>query len=94
MTIELNERNGHAAAAEMHIFLARLERRLAEVAESGEQRLEQRVVVLRDAIGDFVAEELEWRDEEIRNREQRVAELEHKAEATKSCEHAEINGQT
>ena len=83
MTIELDERNGHTAAAVAHIFLARLERRLAEVAEAGAQRLEQRVVVLRDAIGDFVVEELEWRDEEIRNLKQRVAELEHRAEGTK-----------
>ena len=67
MTIELDERNGHGAAAVTHIFLARFERRLAEVAESGEQRLEQRVAVRRDAIGDFVVEKLEWRDEEIRN---------------------------
>ena len=38
--------------------LARLEHRLAEAGE-------QRVLILRDAVGDFVANELEQRDQDI-----------------------------
>jgi len=59
--------NGHAepATRAWDARLAAIERRLAalpaEIAETGERR----VVILRDAIADFAAAELEKRDEEI-----------------------------
>jgi hypothetical protein len=63
MLSEATNGNGHAQPAPRagDVRLARIERRLAEIAESGEQR----AAVLRDAIADFVAAELASRDGEI-----------------------------
>jgi hypothetical protein len=68
--------NGHAepATRAWDAHLARLERRIAEIAETGEQR----IVVLRDAIGDFCAAELAQRDDEIRTLKKHIADLEQK----------------
>ncbi len=69
--------NGHAEltrATDAHV--ARIERRLAEITASGEQR----VLALRDAIGEFVDAELAPRDEEIAILKKHVADLEHRFE--------------
>lgn len=51
--------------------LARIERRLATVAETNEQR----VLVLRDTIADFVAAEMAERDNEIMTLKKELADL-------------------
>jgi hypothetical protein len=56
--------------------LARIERRLAGMADSGEHR----IVVLRDAIADFVASEMAERDNEIMTLKKQVADLQQKLE--------------
>ena len=56
--------------------LARIEQRLADIAESGEHR----IVVLRDAIADFAAAELAKRDEEIVNLKKQLADFQQKLE--------------
>jgi hypothetical protein len=79
MTMILNEAtNGHAQPAPRagDARLARIERRLAEIAESGEQR----AAILRDAIGDFVAAEFAQRDGEIVNLKKHIGDLERKLE--------------
>jgi hypothetical protein len=67
--------NGHAepATRAWDASLARIERRLAELGEAGEQR----IVILRDALGEFVATELATRDREISALRKHIAELEH-----------------
>jgi hypothetical protein len=54
--------------------LARIERRLADIAEAGEQR----IVILRDAIGDFCSAELAQRDDEIRTLKKHISDLENR----------------
>ena len=68
--------NGHAdpSSRAWHAHLARIERRLAEIAEAGEHR----VAILCDALADFTAAELAQRDGEIRTLKQHIADLEHK----------------
>src|SRR5215471_7004140 len=56
--------------------LAVIERRLAVIAESGEQR----VLILRDAIADFAAAELAKRDEEIVSLKKQLAGFQQKLE--------------
>jgi hypothetical protein len=70
--------NGHAGPATpvTDTRLARIERRLGEIAETGEQR----VAILRDAMADFAAAELAQRDEEIASLKNRIADLEHRLE--------------
>jgi len=70
--------NGHAdpSSRAWDAHLARIERRIADIAEAGEQR----IVVLRDALADFTAAELAQRDGEIRTLKQRIAELERELE--------------
>jgi len=53
-----------------------MERRLAEIAETGEQR----IVILRDAIADFAAAELAKRDDEIASLKKQLADLQQKLE--------------
>jgi hypothetical protein len=67
--------NGHAepATRAWNASFARIERRLAELGEAGEQR----IVILRDALGEFVATELATRDREISALRKHIAELEH-----------------
>ena len=69
------KRNGHTepATRAWDASLARIERRLAELGEAGERR----IVILRDALGDFVATELATRDREISALRKHIAELEH-----------------
>src|SRR5215472_2013328 len=68
----LNEINGHIEPVRAtDTRLAVIERRLAEVAEKGEQR----VAVLRDAIADFVASEMAERDDEIMTLKKELADL-------------------
>jgi hypothetical protein len=76
--VKTNGQNGHVepATRAWNAHLARIERRLAEVAESGEQR----VAILRDALADFTAAELAQRDHEIVTLKKHIAELEHKLE--------------
>jgi hypothetical protein len=68
--------NGHAdpSSRAWHAHLARLERRIAEIAETGEQR----IVILRDAIADFAAGELRERDEKIAALKGEIADLQQK----------------
>src|SRR5215472_154787 len=70
--------NGHADLPTRitDAAMARIERCLAELADSGEQR----VVALRDAIGEFVDGELAQRDEAIAVLTKRVADLEYEFE--------------
>jgi hypothetical protein len=76
----LDERkpNGHAEPVPRatDARLAMIERRLAEIAEGGEQR----VAILRDAIADFVAGELRERDDEIVSLKKQLADLQQKLE--------------
>ena len=67
--------NGHAepATRAWGASLARIEHRLAELGEAGEQR----IVVLRDALGEFIGNELATRDREISELRKHIAELEH-----------------
>jgi len=80
-----NGTNGHAAPVTRawNAELARIERRLTEIAETGEQR----IVVLRDAIGHFCAAELAQRDGEIQTLKKHIAELEHKLEQKSAVDH-------
>src|SRR5215472_12212840 len=68
--------NGHAepVTRAWDARLATIERRLADIVESGEQR----IVILRDAIADFAASELAKRDEEIVSLKKQLAELQQK----------------
>ena len=70
--------NDHAepAARTWDARLARIEQRLAEIAETGEQR----VAILRDAMADFAAAELARRDEEIAALKKQLADLQQKLE--------------
>jgi TolA-binding protein len=78
MTMLLDEAksNGHAepVTRAWDARFARIERRLTEIAETGEQR----VAVLRDAIGDFYSAELAQRDHEIGTLKKHIADLEQK----------------
>ena len=76
--VKTNGQSGHAepATRAWEAHLVRLERRIAEIAETGEQR----VAILRDALADFTAAELAQRDGEIRTLKKHIAELEHKLE--------------
>jgi hypothetical protein len=69
-------KNGHAepAARAWDARLARIERRLADIAEAGEQR----IVILRDAVADFAAVELAKRDDEIVTLKKHIGDLERK----------------
>jgi hypothetical protein len=71
-------KNGHAepAARAWDARLARIERRLADIAEAGEQR----IVILRDAVADFAAVELAKRDDEIVTLKKHIGDLERKLE--------------
>jgi len=71
MMLDEVKTNGHAEPA-WDARLARVERRIAEIAETGEQR----VAILRDAIGDFCSAELAQRDDEIRTLKAHIADLE------------------
>jgi len=70
----LDETNGHAEPMPRawDSRLAAIERRLTALTESGEHR----IVVLRDAIGDFCADELQKRDDEIAILKKHIADLE------------------
>jgi hypothetical protein len=70
--------NGHAepATRAWDARLARIERRIADIAEASEQR----VAILRDAIADFAAAELAKRDEEIVSLKKQLADLQQKLE--------------
>ena len=63
MTLIDEAKNGHAEPVTRvwNARFAKIERRIAEIAETGEHR----VAILRDAIGDFCAAELAQRDREI-----------------------------
>src|SRR5215813_13527741 len=77
MTMLLDEAktNGHAEPA-WDARLVKLERRIADIAATGEQR----VAILRDAIADFAAAELAKRDEEIVNLKKQLADFQQKLE--------------
>src|SRR5215470_14850002 len=70
--------NGHAVSATQatDTRLATIERRLADITKSGEHR----IVVLRDAIADFVAAEMAERDNEIMTLKKELADLQQKLE--------------
>jgi hypothetical protein len=72
------EANGHAEPMPRawDARLAAIERRLADIAGSGEHR----VAVLRDAIADFVASEMAERDHQIATLRKNIADLERKLE--------------
>ena len=72
--------NGHAEPAmrAWEVRFVAIERRLAEIAETGEQR----VAILRDAIGDFAAAELAKRDDEIASLKKQACRLPTKARTT------------
>src|SRR5262245_11592951 len=72
MMLDEIKTNGHAEPA-WDARLARIERRLADIVESGDQR----IVILRDAIGDFCAGELQKRDDQIRILKEHIADLEN-----------------
>jgi hypothetical protein len=78
MTLLETKPNGHADSATRawDARFAKIERRLADIAESGEQR----ILVLRDAIADFAAAELEKRDEEIVSLKKQLADFQQKLE--------------
>jgi hypothetical protein len=78
MMLDELQTNGHAEPVPRasDARLAMIERRLGEIAETGEQR----IAVLRDAIADFAAAELTQRDAEIRILKNRIADLEHRLE--------------
>jgi hypothetical protein len=67
--------NGHVdpTTRAWNASLARIERRLAELGEAGEQR----IVILRDALGEFVTTELAQRDDEIRTLKKHIGDLEN-----------------
>jgi hypothetical protein len=71
-----SEANGHAEPIPRawDARLAAIERRLADIAGSGEHR----IAILRDAIGDFYAGELAKRDDDIAILKKHIADLEHK----------------
>ena len=75
MTMLEAKSNGHIepATRAWHAHLARIERRVAELFETGEQR----VIVLRDALGEFIGNELATRDREILPLRKHIVELEH-----------------
>ena len=58
------------------VRMTAIERRLAEIATRGEQR----VAILRDAMVDFAADELASRDAEIDVLKKNIADLERKLE--------------
>jgi hypothetical protein len=68
--------NGHAerATRATDTRLARIEQRLAEIAETGHER----VLILRDALADFAAAELAKRDDEIGSLQKQIADLQQK----------------
>src|SRR5215471_20241197 len=53
--------------------LARIERRVAELGEAREERIR----ILRDALGEFIGNELAMRDREILDLRKHIAKLEH-----------------
>src|SRR5262249_30278017 len=75
MTMLGERTNGHAqpSARVWDASLQRIERQLAALGETGERRVE----ALRDALGQFVAGELETRDAEIATLQKHITELEH-----------------
>src|SRR5262249_202034 len=70
--------NGHAVSATQatDTRLATIERRLADITESGEHR----ICVLRDAIADFVGSEMTERDNEIMTLKKQLADFQQKLE--------------
>src|SRR5262244_3296285 len=78
MNLEEAKPNGHAepVTRAWDARLARIEQRLADIAETGEQR----ILVLRDAIADFAAAELARRDEEIVSLKKQLADFQQKLE--------------
>ncbi len=77
--LDESKRNGHAAPLPRRTTdaqLARIEKRLAAIADANEQR----IAVLRDAIADFTAAEFRERDEQIAALKNEVAELRNKIE--------------
>jgi predicted transcriptional regulator len=74
MNLDEAKPNGHAepVTRAWDARLARIERRLADIAETGKQQ----IVILRDAIADFTAAELAKRDDEIRILKEYIADLE------------------
>jgi hypothetical protein len=75
--------NGHAALSRVKdARMAMIERRLAEVAAGGEQR----VLAVRDAIAKFTAAELAQRDEEITILKKHIADLEHRLQEKTAVE--------
>jgi hypothetical protein len=73
MMLDEVKTNGHAepVTRAWDASLARIERRVAELGETNEQR----ITVLRDAIGEFVGNELAQRDDEIEILKKRIATL-------------------
>jgi hypothetical protein len=72
MMLDEVKTNGHAEPA-WDARLATLERRIADIAKTGEQR----VAILRDAIGDYAAAELAKRDDQIGSLKEHIAKLEN-----------------
>ena len=75
---EVKTTNGHAepATRAWDARMTMIETRLAHMAESGEQR----VLVLRDAIADFLASEMVERDQEIVTLKKQFADFQQKLE--------------
>src|SRR5262244_3185301 len=78
MNLEEAKPNGHAepVTRAWDARLARIEQRLADIAETGEQR----ILVLRDAVADYAAAELAKRDEEIVSLKKQLADFQQKLE--------------
>jgi hypothetical protein len=74
MLLDEAKTNGHAEPMPRawDARLAAIERRLADIAGSGEHR----IAILRDAIGDFCAGELAKRDDQIGSLKEHIADLE------------------
>jgi hypothetical protein len=81
MMLDEVKTNGHAEPA-WDARLAKLERRIADIAATGEQR----VAILRDAIGDFCAAELAQRDAKIGILEKHISDLEKQLEQKSSVD--------
>ncbi|HMF28088.1 MAG TPA: hypothetical protein VKE42_04910, partial [Candidatus Cybelea sp.] len=78
MTMLEAKSNGHIepATRAWDANLQRIERRLAELGDVGEQR----IVILRDALGEFIATELATRDRAIATLQKHIATLQEKLE--------------
>jgi hypothetical protein len=73
--------NGHGEPA-WDARLAKLERRIANIAETGEKR----VAILRDAIGEFCDAELAKRDDEIMTLKKHIADLKNQLQQKTSID--------